>query len=462
MNLLRKKKFTEIDTGGGLAKCLTSWDLLLLGIGAIVGAGVFVLTGIAAATSAGPAIILSYVLAGAACAFSALAYAELAAAIGGCGSAYGYSYAGFGELAAWIVGWDLLLEYAISVSAVSVGWSGYFNDLLHALHVYLPDHLLKAPSEGGFCNILAVGIIAVLAVLLILGVRLSAWVNNAIVFVKLGVILIFIVLAYRNFHIQNWFPFMPYGWHGMVEGAALIFFAYIGFDAVSTAAEEAIDPQRSLPIGILGSLVICTVLYMLVAGLLTGIVSYTALNVPSPISHAMLSLGYRFAAALIGLGAIAGLTTVMLAFFYGLTRIFFAMSRDGLLPQYFNYVNTVTKTPIRIILLSGVIMMAMSGLVPMHDLTELVNVGTLFAFILVCGGVLVLHYKEPGLERPFKTPFMPWVPILGVLSCLYLLVYLPWITLLRFIIWMLAGLIIYALYSYHHSALNSVLESQNE
>ncbi|WP_131782052.1 amino acid permease [Legionella gresilensis] len=456
MDLFRKKLIIEHShSEGHLAKCLSAFDLIFLGVGAIIGAGIFVLTGIVAATQAGPAIIFSYVMAGFACAFSALSYAELASLVGGCGSAYGYAYAGFGELIAWIVGWDLILEYSIAVSAVSTGWSGYFNDLLKTMRIGLPHHLLKGPFDGGWINILAPSIILLLAVLLIWGVKTSSRFNNLMVFIKLAVILLFIVIASMNVEPANWSPFMPFGWIGVMHGASLIFFAYIGFDAVSTAAEEAINPQRDLPLGIMGSLIICTILYIIVSGLLTGIVHYSSLNEPSPISHAMLLLGHKVAAGLIGVGAIAGLTTVMLVMFYGLTRIFLAMARDGLLPKLFAHTSTHSKTPIRIILICGILMALIAAIIPISDLAELVNIGTLFAFIIVCIGVIILRYKHPELPRPFKTPLMPLIPVLGVISCLYLVIHLPWVTILRFVIWMVIGLIIYFVYGQFHSTLNT-------
>ncbi|CEG55519.1 amino acid permease [Legionella fallonii] len=454
MDFFRKKDIADsFDSESHLAKCLTVLDLTFLGVGAIIGAGIFILTGIVAATYAGPAVIFSYVVAGIACAFAALSYAELAASIGGCGSAYGYAYAGFGELIAWIVGWDLILEYAISVSAVSVGWSGYANDFLLSMKIHVPNYFLHGPLDGGVVNLLAFAIIIALTTLLIMGVKSSTRFNNVIVMIKLFVVFLFIAIASTEIRIENWSPFMPFGWSGVIKGASLIFFAYIGFDAISTAAEEAINPQRDLPRGILSSLIICTILYITVAGLLTAIAYYPTLNVSSPISHSLLALGYRTAAGLIGVGAIAGLTTVMLVMFYGLTRVFLAMARDGLLPKIFSRTNEHTKTPIRIILLCGVLMASLSAMVPISDLAELVNIGTLFAFIIVCSGVLYLRYVRPEMHRPFKTPGMPFVPILGILSCVYLIAHLPWVTLVRFVIWMLIGFMIYFSFSREHSKL---------
>lgn len=454
MDLFRKKDVAGANkNSASLAQCLSLLDLTFLGIGAIIGAGIFVLTGIVAATQAGPAIMLSYVLAGLSCAFAAFSYAELAAAIGGSGSAYSYAYIGFGELLAWVVGWDLLLEYSISVSAVSVGWSSYVNDLMRAMKIHFPVALANGPLAGGVFNLLACSIILFLCLILIMGVKSSSRFNNFIVIVKLAVIALFIVVAISDANVDNWSPFLPYGWGGVVEGASLIFFAYIGFDAVSTTAAEAINPQKDLPKAIIGSLLICTVLYIIVSGLLTAITSYTNLNVPSPISHTLLTLGHKTVAAFISVGAIAGLTTVMLVFYYGLTRVFFAMAADGLLPHLFSKINPTTKTPVRIILLCALVIIPFAGLLPMHDLAELVNIGTLFAFIMVCIGVIYLRYKQPQLKRPFKTPGMPYVPVLGIISCSYLLLNLPWITLLRFFTWMLLGLIIYFSFSRKRSNL---------
>ncbi|MGZ8947378.1 MAG: amino acid permease, partial [Methylococcaceae bacterium] len=445
-----------------LKRCLSAWDLAFLGVGAIIGTGIFVLTGIAAATQAGPAVILSFIIAGIACAFAALSYAELSSSVGGCGSAYGYSYAAFGELIAFIIGWDLLLEYGISVAAVANGWSGYFNNALTAIGLPLPEALTKAPKLGGIINLPAFAIILILMGLLIVGVKHSAKANNVMVVVKLITISIFIGIAVFNVHPDNWHPFMPFGWFqtlpdgkttGVLAGASLVFFAYVGFDAVSTAAEEAKNPQRDLPFGIVTSLAFCTVIYIIVAGLLTGIVHYTDLNVSSPVAHALSLIGFNWASALISTGVIAGLTTVMLVLYYGLTRIIFAMSRDGLLSPFFSKVNPKTQTPIRVIVLCGSIMALIAGFMPLGDLAELVNIGTLAAFVLVCLGVIVLRITKPDMERPFRSPFSPLFPVLGMLSCGALMAFLPSITWLRFVIWLVIGLIVYFGYSMHHSKL---------
>lgn len=456
MNLLRTKPINAdayCDTG--LKRVLTAFDLTLLGIGAIIGAGIFVLTGHAAATDAGPAIVLSFVVSGFACAFTAFAYAELAAMVGGCGSAYGYAYAGMGELIAWIIGWDLILEYGLSTSTVAIGWSGYVANALAAVGHPLPEVLTKAYDDGGLFNVPAAGIIAVLSVLLAVGVRLSARFNALMVLIKLLAIVTFVGVSLFYVQPANWHPFMPFGWEGTMRGAALIFFAYIGFDAVSTAAEEARNPQRDLPIGIIASLAICTVIYIVVAGLLTGIVPYASLNVPSPVADALLQLGHRAAAGVISAGAIAGLTTVMLVLYYGLTRVFLAMSRDGLLPPVFSAVNPRTHTPVRIILLSGAIMAIIAGSSSLSEVGKLVNIGTLAAFVLVCAGVILLRVRRPELPRPFRVPFGHVIPALGIAFCLYLMASLPRLTWERFIYWLLIGLVIYFAYSRRRSALNA-------
>ena len=437
----------------GLRRVLGPIDLTLLGIGAIIGAGIFVLTGVAAATQAGPGIVLSYLVAGTACAFSALAYAELAAAIGGCGSAYGYSYAGLGEIVAWVIGWDLILEYGVATSAVAIGWSGYMDNALAAVGLSLPASLKAGPLDGGLVNLPAVLIVLTLAVLLSIGVRESVRFNAAMVLIKLFAIAVFVAVAASHVQPANWQPFLPFGWSGVMHGAALIFFAYIGFDAVSTAAEEARNPQRDLPIGIIASLAVCTLIYVLVSGLLTAVAAYPSLNQPSPVADVMLRLGYPWAAGVVAAGAIAGLTTVMLVLYYGLTRVVLAMSRDGLLPEGLARLNRRSATPVRLILISGLVMATVAGLTPIGDVAELVNIGTLAAFFLVCVGVLTLRYTQPHMHRPFRTPLSPLLPLLGAASCLYLMSQLPALTWMRFGLWLVLGLIVYFRYSQRHSAL---------
>jgi APA family basic amino acid/polyamine antiporter len=462
--LFRKKFCTTEDLG--LRKCLSAFDLTLLGIGAIIGTGIFVLTGVAAATTSGPAVVLSFVVAGVACAFAALAYSELAASVGGCGSAYGYSYAAFGEFLAWIIGWDLILEYGVAVAAVANGWSGYFNNALKAIGVPMPDSLLAGPfaENPGLVNLPAVAVILMLMVMLIVGVKESARLNAAMVFIKLLTITVFIAVAVFHVNPENWSPFIPFGWFdhnemgnpvGILAGASVVFFAYVGFDAVSTAVEESKNPKRDVPIGILASLGFCTLIYIVVSGLLTGIVHYSELNVSFPVSFALERVGVTWASALVATGVITGLTTVMLVLYYGLTRIIFAMSRDGLLPPFFGTVNDKTHTPVRSTVICGVIMAVMAGFIPLGALAELVNIGTLAAFVLVCGGVLVLRKTNPDMPRPFKTPGGIIVPLLGVISCGALIAFLPVHTYERFVLWLAAGLVIYFAYSIRHSKLNT-------
>ncbi|MCR9192694.1 MAG: amino acid permease [Gammaproteobacteria bacterium] len=452
MSLFRKKDIVSDDCqGNALRRCLSGFDLMLLGIGAIIGAGIFVLTGVVAATKAGPAIVISYIIAGLACLFSALSYAELATVIGGCGGAYGYAYVGFGEIIAWVVGWDLLLEYSITISTVAVGWSSYVKSLLQSMHLNMSNviHLTSKVT----IDVFALGIISVIGGLLIFGVRSSTRFNNIIVGVKLLVILLFVIVASMHIEPSNWSPFMPFGWMGVAQGASLIFFAYIGFDAVSTTAEEVVNPQRNLPIGIVGSLSVSTLLYIIIAGLLTGMVSYKQLNVASPISDALLSIGFKAAAGVVSVGALAGLTTGMLVLSYGLSRIFYAIARDGLLPTYFAKVNDKTHTPVRIIVLCVILMGLISSLLPISILAQLLNIGTLVAFTVVCTGVLILYYTRPDLKRPFRTPCMPYVPIMGIITCIYLIANLPMLTLMRFVIWFIVGMTIYFAFGRKNSAL---------
>lgn len=454
MNLFRTKPIgVDLAEDTGLKKVLGPFDLILLGIGAIIGAGIFVLTGIAAANYAGPAIILSFIVSGLVVAFAALSYAELAASIGGAGSAYSYGYASLGELVAWVIGWMLILEYSVAIAAVSVGWSGYVNNMLVALGISLPEMLAKTPSDGGWINLPAALIILLLGSLLATGARVSAQFNAVIVFVKVAAILLFIGVALFHVDSSLWTPFMPFGWEGVITGAASIFFAYIGFDAVSTAAEETRNPKKDLPIGILGSLAICTVLYMLVAALLTGIVPYSSLDVPSPVSDALLQVGVEWASGMIAIGAIAGLTTVMLVLYFGLTRVFFAISRDGLLPPFFSHINEKTGSPVHVIVLAGLVMASIAGFAPLGDIVELTNIGTLGAFAVVCAGVTVLRYTQPDLPRPFRTPLSPFIPVLGIISCGYLMTKLGSHTWTRFSLWLVVGLIIYFTYSHRHSKL---------
>jgi basic amino acid/polyamine antiporter, APA family len=489
MNLFRTKAITTDASGDtGMRRDLTAFDLTMLGIGAIIGAGIFVLTGVSAATQTGPAIVLAFVVAGVGCACAALAYAELAASIGGCGSAYGYGYAGFGEFPGWVIGWMLIAEYAIAVSAVSVGWSGYFNTLLQSVGMGLPHALLHGPFDAtpGIINLPAVGIVIALVWLLASGAKVSAQANTIMVFIKLAAIALFIGVAAFHINAANWSPFIPpaevvqhapgssgiwdmkllevlvgggeatrFGVAGIFGGAAIIFFAYLGFDAVSTSAEETRNPQRDLPVGIIGSLVICTVLYIIVSGLLTGIVSYKELNVPSPVAHALLQIGQNWAAGFISIGAIAGLTTVCLVMYYGLTRLLYAIARDGLLPRGLATLSEKSRSPTRIIYVTGAIMVFMSGFVSLGNLASLTNFATLAAFVVVCAGVILLRRKHPEMARPFKVPLYPFIPLLGIVVCTYLMLNLSVTTWAAFAVWMTLGLVIYFGYSYSHSVLAS-------
>ncbi len=453
----KKPILAHVDQPNHLKRCLTSLDLVLLGVGAIIGAGIFVLTGIASATQAGPAIILSYLLAGIACGFSAFAYAELASSIGGSGSAYGYAYAGLGELVAWIIGWDLLLEYGMDAATVSIGWSGYVVDAFKALGITIPKTLTLNPFEGGIINLPAVFIIASIGWILSLGVKESARINKLIVLIKFIVIAIFIIIGAFYFHLENWQPFLPFGVQGIVNGAGLIFFAYIGFDAVSTAADEAINPQRDLPRGILFSLIICTVIYVIFAAVLTGMANYSTLNVTSPVASVLLSVGHRFAAEIVALGAIAGLTTVILVMYYGVTRVFLAMARDGMLPKKYINIHVDTQTPRQLIWSMGCIIAIAAGLIPINNIAQIVNIGTLAAFTVVCAGVLILRYTKPDMHRPFRTPWSPFVPLMGIVLCIYLMSSLPITTWVCFGLWTLSGLVIYFCYSRFNS-LSAVAE----
>ncbi|MGE0485517.1 MAG: amino acid permease [Gammaproteobacteria bacterium] len=434
-----------------LVRSLGRWDLVGLGIGAIIGAGVFVLTGVAAATQAGPALVLSFVVAAVACGFAGFAYAELAAAVGGSGSAYGYAYAALGEIVAWIIGWALMLEYGMAIAAVAVGWAGYFDNALAAVGWSLPAALRHAPGEGGLLNLPAFAVIVALGLLLAHGTRGSARVNGAIVLVKLAAIVVFLAVGIGRVEPVNWHPFMPFGWSGVLHGAALIFFAYIGFDAVSTAAAEARDPARDLPFGILASLVLCTLLYVAVAAVLTGMAPYHTLNVPSPVAQALLDHGLRWAAALVAAGAIAGLTSVMLVMFYGQTRVLYAMAGDGLLPPGLARIEPRSRTPRTAIAVTGTVTALTAALLPIRAIAELVNIGTLSAYVAVCAGVIALRIQAPDLPRPYRAPGGIWCPLAGALACLFLMVQLPAATWWRYFAWMAAGLLVYAAYGYRHA-----------
>jgi APA family basic amino acid/polyamine antiporter len=466
---------TECSDEGehALKRSLGAGHLVLLGIGAIIGAGIFVLTGTAAAQHAGPAIAISFVLAGFGCLFAGLCYAEFASMIPVAGSAYTYGYATLGELFAWIIGWDLILEYLFSASAVAVGWSGYVVAFLERLGVTLPHNLINAPykvegtadlvATGAIFNLPAAGLVVLLTALLVVGIRESAGINNIIVVVKLAVVLLVIVFGASYVDPANWTPFIPeptgkpgqYGWGGIAAGAGVIFFAYIGFDAVSTAAQEAKNPQRDLPIGILGSLAVCTVLYIVMALVMTGMAPYTELDVPHPVDVAVSKAGpaLSWLAMIVDIGAIAGLGSVVLVMLMAQPRIFYTMARDGLMPPALGRVHPRFRTPHVATILTGAVAAVIAGLFPIDLLGHLVSIGTLFAFVIVCAGVLILKRTNPDAPRAFRTPFMPWVPILGILTCGYLMASLGASTWLRLAIWLAIGMVIYFGYGKSHSRL---------
>lgn len=489
LSKLLKEAEGEGDTG--LKRALGPLNLITLGIGAIIGAGIFVLTGQAAAKHAGPAVMLSFIVAGITCAFAGLCYAEFASLIPIAGSAYTYGYATLGEFVAWIIGWDLVLEYAFGAATVASGWSGYFVGLLQDFGIHLPPQLTATPGTvlyqfherwmqaaavpagvdiaslphiTGVFNLVAFVAIAIVTAVLVRGIQESANLNTVIVIVKLGIVGVFLVLGigFLIHHPEvgkaNWHPFIPpsqgpgaFGIGGITAGAASIFFAYIGFDAVSTAAQEAKNPQRDMPIGILGSLVICTVLYILVSGVLTGLVNYKALNVADPVAVGIDVTGVRWGSILVKIGAVFGLGTVMLVMLLGQSRVFFSMSRDGLLWKWAGTIHPKFRTPWISNIVVGAIVAFMPALLPIDKLSELVNMGTLLAFAIVCAGVWILRRRNPDLHRPFKTPLVPLVPILGIVSALYLIYTLPTLTKVVVAGWLALGLIIYFTYSVKHS-----------
>lgn len=465
-------------TGSHLRRSLGPFSITAMGIGAIVGAGIFVLTGTAAAQYAGPAIMLSFVVGGIACAFVGLCYAELASLIPVSGSTYTYTYATLGEFFAWIIGWDLVLEYAMAASAVAVGWSAYIASLLADLGIYLPPEFIAGPGQVaqiknsvgdvvasgiGIVNVPAALIVVILTAMLVLGTRESARMNNIMVAVKLFVVLAFIAMGVGYISTANWYPLIPentgdfghYGISGILRGASVVFFAFIGFDAVSTAAQEARNPQRDMPVGILSSLFICTALYIAVSAVMTGLVPYKQLDVAAPISEAVKVIGLPWFSILIDVGALAGLTTVILVSLYGQTRIFYTMSHDGLLPRMFAAVHPRWQTPWLSQILIGLAVMVVAALVPIGILGELVSIGTLFAFILVCGAVIYLRTSHRETFRPFRVPGVPVTPIAGMLSCLGLMYYLPIDTWIRLVVWLLAGFAVYFGYSAVHSRLRA-------
>ncbi|WP_075981956.1 amino acid permease [Bacillus massilinigeriensis] len=456
MILFRKKPISTNEQTSSLNKVLGAFDLTLLGVGAIIGTGIFVLTGVAAANYAGPALILSFIIAGLACAFAALCYSEFASMIPQAGSAYTYSYIAFGEIIAWILGWDLILEYGLASSAVASGWSGYFQGLLSGFGIHLPKAISSAfnPANGTYFDLPAVLIILLITFVLTRGIKESTKFNNWMVFIKIAVIVLFIVVGVWYIKPTNWTPFMPFGFSGVLSGAAVVVFAYFGFDAVSSAAEEVKNPQRDLPVGIISSLAICTILYIVVSLILTGIVPFDKLGVNAPVAFALSYIHQDWVAGFISLGAIVGITTVLIVMMYGQTRLFYAISRDGLLPKLLSEVHPKTQVPVKSTWITGSLVSCFTGLVPLDKLAELTNIGTLFAFSMVSLGVAVLRKTKPELKRGFKTPWVPVIPGLAVIFCVYLMLQLQAFTWKGFLIWLGIGLVIYFSYGYKHSHLN--------
>ncbi|MES4887294.1 amino acid permease [Streptomyces sp. NPDC096012] len=463
-----------------LRKSLTALDLTVFGVGVIIGTGIFVLTGAAARDSAGPAVSLSFVVAGVVCALAALCYAEFASTLPVAGSAYTFSYASLGELPAWIIGWDLVLELALGTAVVAVGWSGYIHSLLDNVGWHLPGYLSGRDGASGFgFDILAAALVLVLTAILVVGMKLSARVTSVVVAIKVAVVLVVIIAGAFFVNPDNYKPFIPkpqsaeaagnlkapliqlmFGWApsnfgvmGIFTAASVVFFAFIGFDVVATAAEETRNPQRDVPRGILGSLIICTTLYVAVSIVVTGMQKYSRLNIKAPLADAFKSTGHPWFAGLISFGAAVGLTTVCMILLLGQSRVFFAMSRDGLLPRFFSHTHPRFRTPYRPTILLGVIIAIVAGFTSLSELAELVNIGTLFAFIVVAISVIILRRTRPDLERSFRTPLVPVIPILSVCASLWLMLNLPAETWLRFAIWMLIGLVVYFLYGRSHSRL---------
>jgi basic amino acid/polyamine antiporter, APA family len=484
MSLFVRKPLNKLlaeasDSEKGLKKTLGPWSLIALGIGAVIGAGLFSITGGAAATNAGPAITISFIVAGLGCAFAGLCYAEFSSMIPIAGSAYTYSYATMGEFIAWIIGWDLVLEYAVGAATVSISWSRYFGRFMEGLGVHLPAEMMGGPWDGGWVNIPAVFIVVLMSLLLLRGTSGSAKVNAVIVGLKVTVVLIFIILGWGYINNSNYEPYIPdntgkfgeFGFSGIIRAAAIVFFAYIGFDAVSTAAQEAKNPKRDMPIGILGSLAICTILYILFAHVMTGVTNYTSFRGKdgiAPVAVAIEHMGKADASGVVHadypwlnraiiVAILAGYASVILVMLLGQSRVFFSMSKDGLIPRVFSEVHPKFRTPAKSNLLFLVFVSSFAAFVPARVVGEMTSIGTLFAFILVCIGVMVLRKKMPEAPRAFRTPLVPLVPLLGIATCFFMMAFLPLDTWVRLIVWMLIGFDIYLWYSIKKSVLSSGL-----
>lgn len=481
MSLFAKKPMSLLmaeagESEKGLKKTLGARSLVALGIGAIIGAGLFSITGLAAANNAGPAITISFIVAGFGCAFAGLCYAEFASMIPVAGSAYTYSYATMGEFIAWVIGWDLVLEYAVGAATVAISWSRYFIKFLEGFGVHFPSSLATGPWDGGIINLPAVCIVVLVSLLLIKGTQESATVNAVIVTLKVAVVLIFIILGWKYINTANYHPYIPdntgdfghFGFSGIIRAAAIVFFAYIGFDAVSTAAQEAKNPKKDMPIGILGSLAICTILYILFAHVMTGVTSYTSFagkDGIAPVGVAIDHMGkvdasgalhpdYPWLNRAIIVAILGGYSSVILVMLMGQSRVFFSMSKDGLLPPVFSKVHSKYRTPAKSNLLFMLFVSLFAAFVPARVVGEMTSIGTLFAFILVCIGVWILRVKQPGLQRAFRTPLVPLVPILGIFTCLFMMVFLPLDTWIRLLVWMLIGFDVYLFYGLKNSALS--------
>ena len=464
MNNILRIKDLKPQTPGigtcGLKRTMGSLDMILLGVGCVIGTGIFVLTGVAAARYAGPGIVISFILAGLACLFTALAYSELASMVPVAGTVYAYSYVSLGEIAAWLTGWSLILEYSVGAGVVAAGWSGYVTGLLKGFGFSLPQALTAIPAEGGIVNLPAILIVCVLSLLLIRGTKECSSLNKVLVVIKLAIILLFIALALPFVETSNWAPLLPFGLLGVTQGAAVIFFAYTGFDTVATAAEECRNPRRDLPIGIIASLLVCTILYITVAAVLTGVVNYHDLDTPAPVSFALNAIGNNLGASIVGIGAIAGITTVLLVLLYGQSRIIFSMSRDGLIPPGICDIHGSYGTPYKVTILVGLFVALVAGFMPLGDMAELANIGVLFPFIVAATAAMVLRLTKPDAERPFRCPKIFIVAELAIFSCSILMFSLKMDTWLKFIAWIALGLIIYYAYGYRHSTLGKRARSE--